>query len=69
MLFVQGSRDAFGTEAEMRPVVEACPRADLHVVAGGDHSLKIRGKDAPAPAQVYGEVQEAIVHWLRTTIP
>ena len=68
MLFVQGSRDTFGTEDEMRPVVEACPRAHLHVVAGGDHSLKMRGKDAPAPAQVYGGVQDAIVEWLRTTI-
>ena len=67
MLFVQGSRDTFGTENEMRPVVEACPSARLHVVAGGDHSLKIRGKDAPAPAQVYGGVQDAIVEWLRTT--
>ena len=68
MLFVQGSRDTFGTEDEMRLVVEACPRAHLHVVAGGDHSLKTRGKDAPAPAQVYGGVQDAIVEWLRTTI-
>ena len=68
MLFVQGGRDTFGTEAEMRPVVEACPRAQLHVVAGGDHSLKMRGKDAPAPAQVHGDVQDAIVEWVRTTI-
>jgi hypothetical protein len=68
MLFVQGSRDTFGTEAEMRPVVEACPHAQLHVVAGGDHSLKMRGKDAPAPAQVHRDVQDAIVEWLRTTI-
>jgi len=67
MLFVQGSRDTFGSENEMRPVVEACPSARLHVVAGGDHSLKMRGKDAPAPAQVYGGVQDAIVEWLRTT--
>ena len=68
MLFVQGSRDAFGTEDEIRPVADTCPRANLHVVAGGDHSLKIRGKDAPAPAQVYGGVQDAIVEWLRMTI-
>ena len=69
MLFVQGSRDTFGTEDKMRPVVDPCQRAELHVVAGADHSLKVRGKSAPTPAQVYANVQEVIVEWLRTTLP
>lgn len=64
MLFVQGSRDTFGTEAELRPVVEACQRAQLHVVAGGDHSLKVRGKGAPSVDEVHASVQEAIVKWI-----
>lgn len=39
MLFVQGSRDAFGTQAEMEPLVEGLPRARLLLIEGGDHSL------------------------------
>lgn len=39
MLFVQGSRDGFGTPDELRPIVEPLPGARLFVVEGGDHSL------------------------------
>jgi uncharacterized protein len=49
MLFVQGSRDALGDETEMRALCGRLPRAELHVVAGGDHSLallKREGEDA-----------------------
>src|ERR1700760_2640635 len=42
MLFVQGSRDAFGTPAELQPIIGRLdPAADLFVVEGGDHSFKI----------------------------
>ena len=45
VLIVQGERDAFGTPDELKPVI-ATMRANvtLHVVAGGDHSLAVRGK-------------------------
>lgn len=40
MLFVQGSRDVFGTPAELAPILDGLgPRAHLFVVEGGDHSL------------------------------
>lgn len=39
MLFVQGSRDPFGTPQELEPVLKTVPRARLLVVEGGDHSL------------------------------
>ncbi len=39
MLFVQGSRDAFGGPDELRPILAPIPRARLFVVEGGDHSL------------------------------
>lgn len=64
MLFVQGSRDAFGTPDELRPVLADCTRADLHVVDGGDHSLRVRGKDAPSTAEVHANVQNAIADWI-----
>jgi predicted alpha/beta-hydrolase family hydrolase len=38
MLFVQGSRDTFGTPAELAPIIEPLlPRPLIHVVEGGDH--------------------------------
>jgi uncharacterized protein len=45
VLIVQGERDAFGTPSELAPVIESM-RADvtLHVVAGGDHSLVVKGQ-------------------------
>jgi predicted alpha/beta-hydrolase family hydrolase len=67
MLFVQGARDAFGTPAEIAPVVEAIgPSASIHIVSGGDHSLKIARKDPAAQAAVYDDVQRTIVEWMRT---
>jgi predicted alpha/beta-hydrolase family hydrolase len=41
MLFVQGSRDPFGTGDEIRALLPSLQRAMLHEVAGGDHSLKV----------------------------
>lgn len=68
MLFVQGSRDAFGSPDELRPIIEGCPRARLHVVEGGDHSLKVRGVNAPEPDEVYANAQDAIVKWIARTV-
>ena len=39
----------------------------IHVVAGGDHSLKLARKDPAAQAAAYDEVQRTIVEWMRTT--
>ena len=67
MLFVQGARDAFGTPAELAPVVEIIgPSATIHVVAGGDHSLKLARKDPAAQAAAYDDVQRTMVEWMRT---
>jgi DNA ligase D-like protein (predicted 3'-phosphoesterase) len=42
MLFIQGSRDAFGTPDELRPIIEELKApADLYIVEGGDHSFKV----------------------------
>src|SRR5207237_2891874 len=51
MLFVQGERDTFGTPSELAPVLATlAPQPTLHVVAGGDHSLKFSRKDSNAQA-------------------
>jgi predicted alpha/beta-hydrolase family hydrolase len=66
MLFVQGSRDAFGTPSELAPFLTPLgPSSRLHVVDGGDHSLKIPTRDPAAQAAVHAEVQDAIVRWIQ----
>ena len=65
MLFVQGERDTFATPSELAPVLATlAPRPTLHVVAGGDHSLKSSRKDATAQAAAYDAVQRTIVEWI-----
>ena len=64
MLFVQGSRDAFGRPDELRPVLADCADAELVVVEGGDHSFKVRGREAPSLEDVYTTVQDAIAGWM-----
>lgn len=55
-LFVSGTRDAFGTPAELEQHTAAIPGKVTHVwIDGGNHGL--RGKDA--------EVAEAVASWLR----
>jgi len=44
MLFVQGTRDAFGTSAEIAALLPSLQQAELHEVAGGDHSFKVAGR-------------------------
>jgi uncharacterized protein len=64
MLFIQGSRDAFGTPAELTAALApVAPAATLHVVAGGDHSFKVpRTGDQAA---VYEDVHRTIAAWMR----
>ena len=67
MLFVQGTRDAFGTPAELAPIISALqPAPALHVVAQGDHSFKLSRKDPAAQAAVYAELQRVIAAWIRS---
>jgi uncharacterized protein len=66
MLFVQGTRDGFGTPAELAPVLDVIgPSASIHPVTGGDHSLKLARKDPAAQAAVYDDVQRKMVEWMR----
>jgi predicted alpha/beta-hydrolase family hydrolase len=67
MLFVQGSRDAFGTPAELAPIVSALqPAPTLHVAAQGDHSFKLSRKDPAAQAAMYADLQRVIAAWIRS---
>jgi predicted alpha/beta-hydrolase family hydrolase len=70
MLFVQGTRDAFGTPGELMPILATLqPKAELHVVDHGDHSFKLSRKDAAAQAAVYETIQQAIAAFIRSSAP
>jgi len=66
MLFVQGSRDAFGTPDELRTVIKShhLP-ATLHVIEGGDHSFKVPKSLGVSQLEVYENVMDTIAAWLR----
>jgi predicted alpha/beta-hydrolase family hydrolase len=65
MLFVQGSRDTFGTPAELKPHIgQLRAPVDLYVVEGGDHSFKVPKGAGPAQDQVYEMVLDEIERWL-----
>jgi predicted alpha/beta-hydrolase family hydrolase len=68
MLFVQGSRDTFGTAEELRAVFKKHHLSPtLHVVEGGDHSLKVPKSLGVAQEEVYAAAMDKIVSWLQTT--
>lgn len=68
MLIVQGSRDTFGTPAELQPALNRLsPRAVLQVVEGGDHSFKVSKGGAPAQQAAIENVYKTVAEWIGTT--
>ena len=69
MLFVQGSRDTFGTPSELKPILASLvPLPTLHHVEGGDHSFKVAGRDARSrQPTVISEIQDTVADWIQHT--
>jgi len=66
MLIIQGSRDAFGSPDELRPIITGLQASsDLYIVEGADHSFKVPKKAPLSQDQVYNLVLDEIVRWLR----
>lgn len=66
MLFIQGSRDTFGNAAELGPIVKKLTGGTLHLIEGGDHSLKVPKKMGMTQEELYASVQDEIVRWLKS---
>ncbi len=65
-LFVQGSRDVFGTPQELEPVlVSLGSRATLHVVEQGDHSLAVPKSSGRTKGEVLTQVWDVVAAWVR----
>lgn len=70
MLFMQGTRDSFGTPDEFRAVIKRLHlSATLYLIEGGDHSFKVnRSADIPQE-QVYESAMDEIANWLVVKLP
>jgi predicted alpha/beta-hydrolase family hydrolase len=69
MLFVQGSRDSFGTPDELRPIITKVEApADLYVIEGGDHSFKVRKGSTVRQEDIYRAIQDRAAAWLREIV-
>jgi hypothetical protein len=69
MLFVQGTRDAFGTADEIRALLPRLQHATVHEVPGGDHSFKVSGRGAPQPDAVLDSVLDVVRDWVAARLP
>ena len=69
MLFVQGTRDPFGTSDEIRALL---PRLNaetvIHEIVGGDHSFKVPARAGRTQAAVMDEVFDTIASFIRKTV-
>jgi predicted alpha/beta-hydrolase family hydrolase len=66
MLFVQGTRDPFGTPKEIAKVARRLAiEPEFHVVPGGDHSFSVRKSDGVPQEQVHEDAMNAIDRFTR----
>jgi predicted alpha/beta-hydrolase family hydrolase len=63
VLFVQGTRDTFGTADEIRALLTSLQNATLYEVTGGDHSLKASSNTAKQEEVMEG-VLDFTVEWI-----
>jgi predicted alpha/beta-hydrolase family hydrolase len=70
VLFVQGSRDGFGTPDELQPIfARMVPTPMMYEVIGGDHSFKLTGRDPMRQRAAYEDIQREIVRWMALIAP
>jgi predicted alpha/beta-hydrolase family hydrolase len=65
MLFVQGTRDPFGTPAELAPYLpKLSAGTTIHIVDGGDHSFKVPKKQGVSQEDVLRAIEERVVGFM-----
>jgi uncharacterized protein len=65
MLFVQGTRDSFGTPDELAPILTRLrPVPLVYAVDNGDHSFKVQKRDPVRQAEVFRSIHQAVVGWI-----
>jgi len=66
MLFVQGTRDPFGSSEEIAALLPKLPRATMHEVAGGDHSFNVPGKKGQN--EVHERIMDVVADYVLRTL-
>lgn len=64
LLFLQGTRDPFGSPDEMRALVAGLPAATLELIEDGDHSLMTGKKKDPA-GRLLERAVDAAAEWIK----
>lgn len=69
MLFVQGSRDAFGTKDEISAMIKKLKlTAEMFPIEGGDHSFKVPKAAGLTQQEIHERAMTEIVEWLKRTV-
>lgn len=69
MLFVQGSKDAFGTSEEIRELLPRLnPSTVLHEIPGGDHSFKVPARGGRTQVSIMDEVFDTVAAFIRSIV-
>ena len=68
MLFVQGSKDAFGTPDQLKPILKKLKTAELSVVENGDHSFKVPKSAGVPQDKVDAFVLDSVASWRKRRI-
>ena len=64
MLFLQGTRDGFGTPGELRAVFKTSKlSATIYVIESGDHSFKVPKSVGVPQEEVYERAMDEIARW------
>ena len=62
MLFVQGTRDTFGTADDIAALLPSLRHAEVRAVADGDHSFKVPAKSGGAA--VLDAIMDDVARWM-----
>ena len=65
-LFVSGTRDAFGSPAELRAAAKKVRGARLHLLEGADHGFAVPKSSGRTREDVYAETAGVLADWLET---
>ncbi len=68
MLFMQGSKDAFGTPDELQPILTPLQNAELYPVEEGDHSFKVPKRASWSQDEVDSFVLDQVDAWLKRKV-
>lgn len=65
ILFIQGTRDTFGSPEEIRPFVKNNKqKATIYEIEGGDHSFKVPKSGKLTQEEVYNHAMDEIMTWV-----